>query len=77
MAVYRAIRGDKAVLWLLILLGLLVIGLEVPGLWKQKLYKELLVFGLFFGLSMFLGLAQLYGWHLYNPFMGILKIMES
>ncbi len=64
-------------LWLLILLGLLVIGLEVPGLWKQRLYKELLVFSLLFCLGIWLGLAQLYGWPLYNPFLEILKFMES
>lgn len=58
----------------MILLGLLiglyvfVIVLEVPGLIKNRMLKELAVFSVFFALAVYLSLAQLYHWYLPNPF---------
>lgn len=51
-----------------LLLGIYVIilFLEVPGLLKKQMYKELVVFAVFFILGVYATLANFYNWPLFT-----------
>lgn len=55
-------------LFYIIILYFIILVLEVPGLVKNRKRKDQLAFSVLFLLSVYLGLAQLYGWPIYNPF---------
>lgn len=49
-------------LLLLVLICLVILAMEVPGLLRQRHYRGLLVFGVFFLAGVYLILAEFYGW---------------
>ncbi|MDD3271943.1 MAG: hypothetical protein WC109_04830 [Syntrophomonadaceae bacterium] len=53
---------------ILILIFIVIVALEVPALVRQRYYRGLLVFAGFYIVGVYLGLAQYYGWVIYNPF---------
>jgi hypothetical protein len=55
-------------LWVLLALYSAIVYVEVPSLVKNRMYKELGVFGLVFIIGVYMTLAQLYEWPLPNPF---------
>lgn len=55
-------------LYLLLTLLLFVALLELPRLIKTKQRKDLIAFLITYLLCVYLGLAQLYNWPIYNPF---------
>ncbi|HOB12220.1 MAG TPA: hypothetical protein PLM20_04320 [Syntrophomonadaceae bacterium] len=54
----------------------LVVCIELPGLLKNRLYKEIQVFGILFLLGMYLTLAQLYQWPIPNPLQDLYPRLE-
>lgn len=52
---------------LLLLIYLLIIAWEVPGLLREKMYRELVFFSVILVLGIYLSLSQFYGWPLINP----------
>lgn len=54
----------------------LVLFIELPGLLKNRLYKEIQVFGILFMLGMYLTLAQLYHWPIPNPLQDLYPRLE-
>ncbi len=62
---------------ILILIFVVIVALEVPALIKQRQYRGLVVFMSFYLLGVYLGLAQYYGWAIYNPFTIILNKLSS
>lgn len=64
-------------IWLLIFLYILIIGLEVPTLLRNKMYRELVVFTVVFALGIYLSLAQYYDWYLPNPFQSWISRVAS
>lgn len=61
---------------LLIIIYLLILLMEIPGLMVKKQHKELLVFMVFFSISLYMGLAFFYRWPLSGPFESLLTFME-
>lgn len=57
---------------ILILIFIVIVAMEVPNLVRQHHYRGLLVFAVFYVVGVYLGLAQYYGWIIYNPFAIIL-----
>ncbi len=60
---------------LLVVFGL-VLWLEVPGMVKQKWWRELVVFGLIWGLALVVTVAQTYDLPLPNPTKGLIYIFK-
>lgn len=56
---------------------IIILGIELPGLIKKRWYKEMAVFGLLFLFAVFLSLAQLYQWPVFNPFISIITRMNE
>lgn len=52
---------------MLIFLYLVILGLELPFLWRKRLYKEMAVFLAFFFIGVYLSLAKFKGYLTYNP----------
>ncbi len=46
---------------------LLILGVELPALIKNRWYKETVIFALLFLFSFYLGMVQFYNWPFYNP----------
>lgn len=46
---------------------ILILVFELPALIKNRWYKEIIVFTLFFLISVYLGMVQFYHWPFYNP----------
>lgn len=63
--------------WLLIIVYLLILLIEIPGLIVKNQHKELLVFMIFFSISLYMGLAFFYRWPLSGPFESLLTYLES
>jgi len=62
-------------LMLLLLVILVSIFLmEAPALWRQKKTRDLVAFCVLFGISAYLGLAQLEGWKIPNLLGMVLKL---
>lgn len=61
---------------ILIIIYLLILLIEIPGLIVQKQYKEIIVFMGFFAISLYMGLAFFYQWPLTGPFEALLTYME-
>ncbi|MDD2511382.1 MAG: hypothetical protein PHG94_09700 [Syntrophomonas sp.] len=55
-------------IWLLIAIYLAIIYIEVPGLLREKMYRELGLFTVVLVLGIYLSLSQFYDWLLFNPF---------
>lgn len=60
---------------ILILLFILILVLEVPALLRSKEYKSVVVFFFFYILGVYMGLAQFYGWPIYNPLTSLIPIV--
>lgn len=63
-------------IFVLIIIYLLILLIEIPGLIVKKQHKELLVFVVFFSISLYMGLAFFYRWPLTMPFETLLSYME-
>lgn len=50
--------------------------MEGPGLWKQKLTRELVVFCCLLAISAYLGAAQIYGWPIPSPLHWLLPLFN-
>lgn len=53
---------------LLVAIFILIMGLELPKLIKQKLYKEIVVFGVVYTIGVFMAVTSFYSIPLFNPF---------
>lgn len=62
-------------IWLLIALYLSIIFIEVPGLLREKMYRELGFFSAALALGIYLSLSQFYGQPPFNPFAPWLEIL--
>jgi hypothetical protein len=62
---------------ILISIFIVIVALEVPNLVRQRHYRGLLVFAFFYIVGVYLGLAQYYGWIIYNPFTIILSKLSG
>jgi len=54
-----------------------ILGVELPALIKNRLYKEIVVFMVFLLVGIYMSLSQFYGWNLYNPFEPWIKYMSK
>lgn len=61
---------------ILIAIYLLILLIEIPGLIVKKQYKELIVFGVFYSISLYMGLAFYFHWPLDGPFKSLMLYME-
>lgn len=59
-----------------ILIYALIILIELPGLLKNRLYREVKVFVVLFLAGVFLSLAQFYHWPLPNPLQDLYPMLE-
>jgi hypothetical protein len=65
-------------LLILAILALSVILLiELPGLIKNRLYREIWVFSLLFLIGAYMACAQLYQWPLPNPLADLYPLLEN
>lgn len=64
-------------IWLFIGLYIIILLLELPALIKKRWYKEIVVLGVLFFISIYMGMVQLYQWPIYNPFKAILPYIAS
>jgi hypothetical protein len=64
-------------LLLTILAYILILGIELPRLIKNRWYKEMVVFGILFVLAVFLSMAQYYQLPIFNPFTAIIPLFEK
>jgi peptidoglycan/LPS O-acetylase OafA/YrhL len=65
-------------LLILAILALSVILLiELPGLIKNRLYREIWVFSLLFLIGAYMAFAQLYQWPLPNPLADLYPLLEN
>lgn len=55
-------------IWILIVIYILIIIIEVPGLLAKQLYRELAVFTVLFITGFYMGLAFFFQWPLAAPF---------
>lgn len=55
-------------IWILMVIYLLIIILEVPGLLRKHQYRELTAFMVVFVIALYMGLAFLWQWPLRAPF---------
>jgi len=62
---------------LALLVFALILGMELPGLLKIRLYKEARVFVILFLLGVYLVLAQLYQWPMPNPLSDLYSILDA
>lgn len=62
-------------IFLLISIFIIIIALEIPQLIKKSYFKEIGVFIFFFIIGLYMSLAQLYGWKLYNPLEALIILM--
>lgn len=60
---------------ILIFIFILILVMEVPTLVRQKHYYALAIFLVFYLAGVYLGLAQFYGWSVYNPFEALLTVL--
>lgn len=60
---------------LTILVLLIILAVELPGLIKSRQYRELQVFFVLFLLSAYLTLAQLYQWPIPNPLANLYPLL--
>ncbi len=63
--------------WILIVIYLLILLIEVPGLLKKQLYKELMIFMGFFIIGLYMGVAFFYHWPLLAPFEALTTYVEG
>lgn len=59
--------GANLLILLLVLIYLAIIVMEIPAMLIKGWHRELLVFTVLFLGGVYLSLAQLYDWPLYNP----------
>jgi hypothetical protein len=65
-------------LLILAFLAFILVGsIELPGLIKNRLYRELSVFTVLFLLGVYMTLAQLYGWPLIDPLADLYPRLET
>lgn len=62
---------------ILIFIFILILALELPTLLRQGHYRALVVFSFFYLAGVYLGLAQFYGWNVYNPFETLLTMLGA
>lgn len=62
-------------IFLLIAVYALILASELPGLIRNHWYKEIVVFSVFFLISVYMGMVQFYHWPFYNPLDTILPIL--
>lgn len=60
---------------IVVILYLLVILLELPGLIKKGWYKEIAAFSIVFLIGVYLGMAQFYHWP--NPYAFIIPLLPN
>lgn len=60
---------------ILIFIFILILLMEVPTLVRQKHYYALALFLVFYLAGVYLGLAQFYGWKVYNPLQALLTVL--
>jgi hypothetical protein len=65
------------VLILLILALSVILLIELPGLIKNQLYREIWVFSFLFLIGTYLACAQLYQWPLPNPLAELYPLLED
>ena len=65
------------VLILAILAFTVVVLIELPGLIKNRLYREIWVFSFLFLIGVYLTFAQLYQWPLPNPLPNLYLLLEN
>lgn len=63
--------GLLAAIYLLILL------LELPDLIRNRWYKEITVFAVLFGISVYLGMVQFFDWPFYNVMDALLPALDD
>lgn len=64
-------------LLILAILAFVLIGsMELPGLIKHRLYREISVFFVLLFLGVYMTLAQLYGWPLIDPLVDLYPRLE-
>ncbi len=64
-------------LTILIFIFILIPVLELPTLLRQRHYHALAVFLCFYLVGVYLGLAQFYGWNIYNPIETLLTMLGA
>lgn len=64
-------------IWILIVIFILIMITEVPGLLKQQQYKELTAFMMVFIIGLYMGLAFFLHWPLVAPFEAIITYLEG
>lgn len=62
---------------ILIFIFILILALELPALVRQQHYHALVVFMFLYLAGVYLGLAQFYGWNVYNPIETLLTILGT
>lgn len=60
---------------LTIITYIIILWIELPRLIKNQWYKEMAVFGILFVIAVFLSMAQLYHWPIFNPFEAIISMI--
>lgn len=63
--------------YIFISIAVFIIVLEVPSLYKEKLYKEIIVFTIILMLGVYLGMVQLHNWPFYNPLNQLVMILSE
>jgi hypothetical protein len=64
-------------IWLLIGIYVVIVVLEMPAIIKNHMYREMWTFMAFFVVGLYMSLAQLYGWPLYNPFSPFIAMLAG
>ena len=64
-------------IWILIALYLLILGLELPALLKNKRKIDIWVFTGYYAIGVYMSLAFYYNWPLIEPFRALVYLMGS
>jgi len=64
-------------IWLLVAIYILMLVFELPAMIRNRSYKEITVFSVFFIISVYLGMVQFYNWPFYNPLDTLLPLAEN
>ena len=63
--------------WILIAIYGLIMISELPALIKNHWHKEIVVFSVFFIISIYMGMVQFYRWPFYNPLDSLLPLFAA
>lgn len=63
-------------IWILVVIYILIIAVEVPSLFKRRMYPELGAFAMVFVIGLYMSLAFYYEWPLTGLFQALINYME-